>query len=596
VKPANLQTQWARLLLGSLAAAGVRDVVLSPGGRSTPFAWAALHEPALRTHRIVDERSAGFFAIGHARVTGRPTLLICTSGSAAANYFPAIVEASEAAIPLLVLTADRGLELQHAAAPQTIDQTKLYGGYVRSHFELGSPDPHPRMLAAVQRMAAQSVLLARGRHPGPVHLNARARKPLEPRAADDGEGADLEARVDAVLERGTAQAFAGAVVPSTDALRSLAEACRGARRGLLVCGPSHPWDAPTPADVAALARASGFPVAAEPGSQLRFVADVDPAYWVDHFAALAGVPAFRSEHQPDLILQLGRPPTASEWGASLDRWTRTERWVIAPHGWPDPWSSAAAVVEAPVGPAIRALTGELTAAPAPDDDAAGDREAWLDRLHRASRVAAGVIQASLRDGFPEGAAVRAAIDAVPDDGLLVLGNSLPIREAELFVGAGERRLTVLTQRGANGIDGLVSGAAGAAMAAGRPTVLILGDVSFAHDLGGLATARGVRAPLLVVVLNNGGGRIFERLPIADGLAGHDHFDAWLTPPLLDLEAAARAFGAGFVRATDAPSLGDALERALAGAGATVVEVVVPEGGTTAHQRALARRLEAELAP
>jgi 2-succinyl-5-enolpyruvyl-6-hydroxy-3-cyclohexene-1-carboxylate synthase len=166
--PANLQTEWARLLLASLARAGIQDVVVSPGGRSTPFTAAALRDPNLRVRTVIDERSAAFFAVGHARMTGRPVLLICTSGSAAANYFPAVVEASESATPLLVLTADRGLELQHAAAPQTIDQTRLFGGYARAFFELGAPDAHPLMLQAVPSGSPARRCSARSRRsPGP---------------------------------------------------------------------------------------------------------------------------------------------------------------------------------------------------------------------------------------------------------------------------------------------------------------------------------------------------------------------------------------------------------------------------------------------
>jgi 2-succinyl-5-enolpyruvyl-6-hydroxy-3-cyclohexene-1-carboxylate synthase len=187
MSPPGLLTEWARLLMASLRAAGVRDVVLSPGSRSTPFTWAALQDAGLRCRTIIDERSAAFFAVGQARLTGLPTVLVCTSGSAAANYFPAVVEAAESATPLVLLTADRPFELQHAAAPQTIDQTRLFGDYARRFFELGMPDADPAMLEALQRMAAQAVLASRSPLPGPVHLNARARKPLEPAGGhDDG--------------------------------------------------------------------------------------------------------------------------------------------------------------------------------------------------------------------------------------------------------------------------------------------------------------------------------------------------------------------------------------------------------------------------
>jgi 2-succinyl-5-enolpyruvyl-6-hydroxy-3-cyclohexene-1-carboxylate synthase len=613
MRPANLQTEWARLLLASLYQAGVRDVVVSPGARSTPFTWAALQERGLRCRTIIDERSAAFFALGHARITGAPVLLICTSGSAAANYFPAVVEAAESATPLLLLTADRGLELQHAASPQTIDQTRLYGRYAREYFELGTADPNPGMLRGLQRLAAQAVLASRAPVPGPVHLNARARKPLEPQTGS-GEAAErLRAQVDELIARGVAAAFPPDAGPAADAVAAVARACARARRGLIVCGPASPCDAPEPADVAALARATGFAVVAEPASQQRFAAALAPEHWVDAFATLLAAPSFRKAYGPDLVLQLGRPPTASEWNAYLDQWPEAERYVVSPHGWPDPWSTATAVIRTPIGPAIRALVDALAnmlANGGPDGGpdggpgggpdggpdggpAAVARESWLRRLQEANRTAWSLVDAALGQGFSEGSAIRAVVDAVPVGSVLALGNSLPIREVEVFVPARARSLTVWTQRGANGIDGLISGAAGAATAAARPTTLIVGDVSFAHDIGGLAAARDAGAPLTIVVLNNGGGRIFDRLPLSDHLSAGDLL-AWLTPPAMDMAATAAGFGVGYARASTAADLAAALADAAAEGGTRIIEVVIAGDGTTAHQRELSRRLDAEL--
>jgi 2-succinyl-5-enolpyruvyl-6-hydroxy-3-cyclohexene-1-carboxylate synthase len=592
--PSNLQTEWARLLLAGLRAAGIGHVVVSPGARSSPFTWAALQEPGLDCRTLIDERVAAAFAVGHARQTGRPVLLICTSGSAAANYLPAVVEAAEAAVPLVLLTADRGLELQRVAAPQTIDQTRLYGGFTRADFELGSPDPHPRMLQAVQRIAAQAVLASRWPVPGPVHMNARARKPLGPRPADSDDALQLRDRVDELVRRGPATVHPPSTAPAADAVRALAGACLEARRGLIVCGPALPGDAVGPADLQALAAATGFPIVAEPASQARFADGVNPALHVDAFAALLAVPSFRDHHEPDLVVQVGRPPTATEWGAYLDRWPDAPRHVIAPHGWPDPWSSATAIVHGPPGAVVRALVEELERAGTAAGDVAPHRQAWLDRLRRANAVAWSVIDAAPPAAFTEGGAVRAVVERVPPGGVLALGNSLPIREAELFVPAAPRGLTVWAQRGANGIDGLIAGAAGAAAASGRPTTLILGDVSAAHDVGGLAAARDVDVPFTIVVLNNGGGRIFDRLPLADALHASGGYDAWLTPPRLDLASAAAAYDVRYARADNVEALEGAVDAAAGRGGATVVEAMLPAGATTEHQRDIVRRLEAEL--
>ncbi len=600
MSPANLLTEWARLLLGSLRAAGVRDVVLSPGSRSTPFTWAALQDAGLRCRTIIDERSAAFFAVGQARMTGEPALLVCTSGSAAANYFPAVVEAAESATPLLLLTADRPFELQHAAAPQTIDQTRLYGAYARRYFELGMPDAHPAMLQAVPRIAAQAVLAARSPVPGPVHLNARARKPLDPvdpldpldpTSADDDEAGRLRQAVDRLIERGPTRSSAPLLAPDPDAVRDLADACRRARRGVIVCGPASPWQAADPADVTALARVTGFPLVPEAASQQRFTPALGTDRVIDAFGTLLESDRFRERHEPDLVIQLGRPPTAAGWDPYLRGWPEAARAVVWPYGWSDPRGSATTLLPAALGPTVRALVEALN----DTDGLPGqrDREEWLAALRLANDVAWTATDAVLADGYTEGAAARAVLEHLPPGGLLALGNSLPIRHADSFFRAEARDLAVWSQRGVNGIDGLISGAAGAAAASGRPTTLVVGDVSFLHDIGGLHAARDLPAALTIVVLNNRGGRIFERLPIAD-TAG-PAFDAWLTPPGVDFGAAAAAFGLRFARCPTPESLAAALADARVEAGTIVIEALLPDGATTGPAREILRRIEADLA-
>jgi 2-succinyl-5-enolpyruvyl-6-hydroxy-3-cyclohexene-1-carboxylate synthase len=587
VTPPTLLTEWARLLIGSLREAGLRDVVLSPGSRSTPFTAAALDHPTLTCRVLIDERAAAFFALGHARVTGRPVLLICTSGTAGAHYFPAVVEAAEAAVPLLVLTADRPLELQGAAAPQTIEQIRLYGGHARAFFELGTPDADPGALRAVPRIAAQAFASTLHPLPGPVHLNARARKPLEPRPPATSEDRALRDQIDRLLGRVPRLAPPNAT-PDADAVDRLAEACRAARRGLVVCGPAPLHGGATPDTVSHLARVTGFPVSAEAASQLRFADPIPGA--LDALATYVDGPAI-GDPGPDLVLQVGRPPTASAWHAALGGGSDLRRYVLASDRWPDPWSTATAVIHGPPDATLRALAERLGTRPV-GGDVERARRAWAASLRATDRLARETLDEALGDGFSEGAAVRAVVDAVPAGSILALGNSLPIREVDTFVPPGPRGLAVWAQRGVNGIDGLVAGAAGATAASRRPTTLLLGDVSMAHDLGGLAAVRDLPAPLTVVVLNNGGGRIFERLPIADALAGDDRLEAWLTPPRVDLRAAAAAFGVDYATAADAASVVRGLD-ALAPTGG-LLEVVIPEGGTTAHHQRLRRRLKERL--
>ena len=561
--PNNLLTEWSRLLIGSLARAGVTEAVISPGSRSTPFTWAALNEPKLTTRVVIDERSAAFYAVGHAKITGAPVLLICTSGSAAANYFPAIVEADRSGTPLVVLTSDRPFELQAADAPQTIDQVKLYGDAVREYFELGLPDAAPLALRSARRVAAHAAALARGPVPGPVHLNARARQPLEPVTASDGAGRELAASVDALLAEQPVLSGTRATA-SDEALDAIAKASRIARRGLIVCGPLSPAAA-APNAVAMLARSTGFPVAAESTSQLRFRA-LDG---VRRVHALDGLLRGRARERftPDCVIRIGAAPTSTAWSELLAALPTLREHVVSAVAWSDPHGTAATMAIGDVADALTRLVARL-AGSAPAGDAA-----WIDTLTAADD--AGIAALDTLRPNDEGAFVRALVGAIPDGSLLALGNSMPVREVDTFAPGDERDIVVWSQRGANGIDGLIAGATGAAEAAARPTALLLGDVSALHDVGSFSVARECTQPLAIVVIDNGGGRIFERLPIAStGIAAREEWQAWLTPPRLDFEALAQAFGIIYERADDTQAAREGLSRALETPGATLLHVVV----------------------
>lgn len=587
------QAEWARLLFGTLARLGLRDVVISPGSRSTPFAWAALHTAELRCHSLWDERSAGFYALGQARVSGRPSALLCTSGSAAAQYFPAVVEASLAFLPLLVLSADRPLELMDTGAAQTMNQVELYGGFVRHFVELGHAEATDAVLDGLVRRVTQAVQLARGPTPGPVHLNLRARKPLEafePASADEFA---LRHTVDERLQRAlpTQLAAHGA----TPDLTPLVEACRAASTGLIVCGPLPALSEPS--GLFALAAATGFPICVEATSQARFCAATPETAVVqsggfDALFAARALPAL----EPELALIFGAPPTS----ASFERWrsrTAATQVVIAAHGWLDPANRARFVVNGDVERVASRLSAELASAPLP---AVAERAAFAERWRRAENAHRTVLERTFAsdrdDGLSEAVAVRTVLAAAPRGALLGLGNSLPIRDVDAFVPPGARGLHVWSQRGVNGIDGLVSGASGAAQAFARPSLLLLGDVSFLHDLGGLAAARGLDAPFLIVVIDNGGGRIFQDLPVADGLSHAPELARfWLTPPECDIRHAAALFGLGYERAATGAELTAALGRALSRTGATLVHAVVAPDSAAVARRRIASELDDVLA-
>ncbi|MEO6603358.1 MAG: 2-succinyl-5-enolpyruvyl-6-hydroxy-3-cyclohexene-1-carboxylic-acid synthase [Polyangiaceae bacterium] len=580
----TLLTEWSRLLLGTLARAGVEHVVLSPGSRSTPFAWAALNEPGLTCHSIWDERVAAFFALGQARVSGRPTLLLCTSGTAAANYYPAVIEASLASLPLLVLTADRPFELQHSAAPQAIDQIKLFGDSARAFFELGTPDAAPSALAGVVRSVAHAAHAARGIRPGPVHMNARARKPLEPFTADDVASIELAARVDALLQKGPT--FAAGATLHGDVTR-LARACSETARGVILVGPHAAYLPEVAPALLRLAQITGYPLLCEATSQLRWLPEMPTGVLCcDTFEWLLRSARLRDALRPDLIVSFGGTPTSGAYERLLNSEFLGQRFVIAESGFPDPHGLATELVSGSSAQAAQATVQRLERVRLEHEaERESYRHAWLN-ANRQAWLAVDQELSRPSETMSEARAVRSVLDHLPEPCQLVLGNSLPIREVDAYVPSGARQLRVLSQRGANGIDGLISGAAGAASVSREPTVLLLGDVSFMHDIGGLAAARALESSLTIVVIDNGGGRIFEQLPMFEKLReSGDASRFWLTPPSADFSHAAALYGHGYTLVDRTANIAEAMRRATSELGVHVIHLVV-EGASArdAEQR------------
>jgi len=601
----DLHTGWAELFVASLASAGVQSAVLSPGSRSTPLALALARQARITTHVIVDERAAAFFALGQARVSGRPTVLLCTSGSAGGHYLPALIEATQSHLPMVVLTADRPWEAYDAAASQTIDQVKLFGDYVRHYAELGLPDARPGALAAVVRIATQAVAYSLAPQPGPVHVNARFRKPLEPVGSPHEE--PFHAELAARLASGAPRVFSARVTPDTpvdaEALRSLALLCRERPRGLIVAGPA--WAGSDPEvlrqAVARLQAVTGYAVFAEATSGLRFGAGPTVFGGLDVlFRPLAGRAGQRPELLPQLILELGTPPVSASYSAFLASFGAAAgvRAVIAAHGWNDPDGRADLLVQAEPATVCQALAEH----PLLGGDGrggladAGERATFVAALAAADSQVWDAVEAECADEvFSEGRVVRELLAALPAGATLLLGNSLAVREVDTFCPPAGKPLRVLHQRGAAGIDGLVAGAAGTRSLSESPLALLLGDLSALHDLGGLATLCQVRGSLLVVVVNNAGGRIFEQLPVAGSPLAAPLFERlFLAPQPVDFVAAAASFGVAASRVGDRTALRAALQGGLAAERPLVIEAVVPPSDGKERRARIVERVTAQL--
>jgi 2-succinyl-5-enolpyruvyl-6-hydroxy-3-cyclohexene-1-carboxylate synthase len=580
------QLARARALMNGLQSAGVTDAVVSPGSRSTPLVLAAV-ECGLRLFDVIDERSAAFFALGQARVSGRPSLVIATSGTAGAHHFPAVIEASASYVPLISITADRPGELQGSGALQTIDQLGLFGRHVRAFHEIAADD-REGAIRALENLGAQAVLEASHPLPGAVHLNFKARKPLEPEASFDGGCGALGSGRPATLT------IAPRSVPPKEAIAEIAMRIAGAARGLVIGGPgvvrsAHPEAiARARRTIFGFVRRTGFPLLAEATSQLRF-ADAHTLEGVggcDRFDAILRSEQDQRTLEPELIIQLGMTPTSGGLEKLITTHRTTHRIVVAPYGWNDPDRSAAAVVAADIEETAERLAEALERIPvAPSTAESRKRWAaeWTARSARAARI---IDRVEPTGALNEGEIARELVRRAPERSILMLGNGLAIRHVDTFAARGANDLVVLSQRGASGIDGLISGAAGSASRAACPTSLLFGDVALLHDVGGLFAARAIVSPLVLVAIHNDGGRIFEQLPIAIHPGVDDTIRAHFTTPHgLSFAHAARMYGVAHRAVVTLDELSAALQEAYEKPACTLIEArVEPSDATDRYER------------
>jgi 2-succinyl-5-enolpyruvyl-6-hydroxy-3-cyclohexene-1-carboxylate synthase len=541
-------TAFARTLVDEWVRHGVTDACLAPGSRSAPLALALAGDERIRVHVVLDERSASFFALGLARASGRPAPLLCTSGTAAANFHPAVLEAHHGRVPMIVCTADRPPELRDTGAGQTVDQVKLYGDAVRWFHEANVPADRPGVGAEWRALASRALAEALGPPAGPVHLDLPFREPLVP---SGDELVDAPGRSD---DRPWTAHAPGVQAPSVEMLDALAHLVADRPRGLVVAG----WGAAArPATVLRFAEAAGWPVLADPLSNLRVPGTVSA------YDPLLRDPGFAAAHRPDVVLRVGAPTTnkvALQW---LD--PTVDQVVVDPHdAWLDPLHAASGRMVADAELLLGALADAV--------DVMVDED-WVARWRTADDAARDAID-GLIDGWSapfEGRIARDVVAAAPAGAAVVVASSMPVRDVESFAAAREG-VTFHANRGVNGIDGFVSTVLGIAAAAddGAPTLALVGDLCFLHDSNGLlgAAERGVDAAF--VVIDNGGGGIFSFLPQADL---PDHFEALFgTPQPVDLAALAAVHGLPVAEVDVAEGLVPALDDAVSAGGVRVVRV------------------------
>lgn len=557
----NPNTLYANVFVDALVAAGLKRVCVLPGSRHTPLILAfARHGDAIDIYSHLDERSAAFFALGLATAAQEPVALVCTSGSAAANFFPAIIEARQSRTPLLVLSADRPHELRHSGANQTIDQVKLYGDAVAWFYDAPLPeaDPPPLALRNLRTLAGRA--LDKTAH-GVVHINLPFRKPFEP---GDEDAAVMK------IDRGEPTRFLSGNRSEASALDDLMRGEMLGKRGIIYfghgsCRSSAEARALT-GWAARLSRLSGYPILAEYSSNMRG----GGCSLGERYEPLGAYESYIGSAAPDfasieVLIRFGAPPLSKAMGELVTQadlkhhiyCSRAGDWADDTHGITDlvrldPLS--AATLDAASVPRVPADT------------------AFRDKLHLAEKIAWKVIEQEIETGdYFDGAAVFDTVKLMPDDGLIFAGNSLPVRHLDQFGKPGDRSILAFANRGASGIDGNISAALGIGAAyRDRPLVAVVGDITFYHDMNGLLAIRRCAVPVTIVLLNNEGGGIFHRLPIKRFEPAFS--DYFITAHGLDFSHAAQLYGLSYRRADNSEAFRRAFSEALAGGGSTLIEV------------------------
>jgi 2-succinyl-5-enolpyruvyl-6-hydroxy-3-cyclohexene-1-carboxylate synthase len=607
----NTNSLWASVLVETLVRAGIHHAVISPGSRSTPLTIAFARHPGVRTTPVLDERSAGFFALGMAKATMQPVVLVCTSGTAAANYFPAVVEAAESAVPLLLITADRPPELRACASGQTIDQQKLYGGYVQFFHEFAVPELDASRLRYLRQMSLHAVARTLAPNAGPVHLNAPFRDPLPP-VADGGaaqgfgqgldwarffaevgcgmgvmRGGDVmggtgvspviqgmgetpmrqpgqDARATAQPGQGGSATWHGSPDPwvcSSPSHHGSGEPCHinPDAHGLIVVGPNQPANVDRfIEELAGLARRLGWPVLADGLAPVRNHASRVPNIVTTYDTVLRNANA-AERLKPERVICVGGWPTSKVLRAWLEN-TDAPTWLISSR--PDN-RDALHGRTSQVGGGIGALGAALTAA----TGAGGYARMWQRYEERARSALDQRLSAAAEMVEPKVAWLLA--QHLPADTPLFIANSMPIRDVEYVWPAGDRRVRALCNRGANGIDGTLSTAIGVAAATRQRTVLLTGDLALLHDTNGFLLRARAEAALTIVLINNRGGGIFEHLPVAQFDPPFEEFFA--TPQDADFARLCGAYGVEHVAVRDWTHFAE-LIAALPGSGLRVLEV------------------------
>lgn len=545
-------TRYTAQFVDELAVSGLKEVVISPGSRSTSLALPFCEHKGIREWVIVDERSAAFFALGMAKEAKRPVALLCTSGTAAANYYPAIIEAYYSRVPLIVLTADRPHELRDVGAPQAIEQDKIYGHYVKWFHDMALPEGSDQMLAYVRSKASRAVAVSQAGNAGPVQLNFPFREPLVP-----------DFTLPNIWSRQTNKKY----LPAINGVKRLAkrqldelvEELSGKRNGVIICGPQTDQDLGKA--IIVLARALQIPILADPLSQLRS-GKHDKDLIIETYDTIFRDQKIREQLKPDYIIRFGAMPVSKTYLFYAEQHKDVLQIAVEPHeGYRDPTGNSVTYVQADPTHLCLDLADVLVQQ---------SNEIWIDQWKKMNLITKKQLMKDLTTELTEGKVVLNLLEQTPHKTTLYVGNSMSVRDLDTFFMTTNKEINVLANRGANGIDGVISSALGAASTSEDPVTLLIGDLSFYHDLNGLLAAKKYAINITIVLINNEGGGIFSFLPQAKD---KKHFEALFGTPLdINFEHAIKMYEGSYHLAKDENDLQQALKNSYEEKGFSVIEI------------------------
>lgn len=524
----NKNILWSKVFVEQLARMGVKNACISPGSRNTSLTYALAVNKKIKSSVFVDERSSAFYALGAAKQTGSPVLVVTTSGTAVAELYPAIIEAYKSRIPLIICTADRPAYLRNKGANQTINQKNIFKNHIRFFTEMPLPEISEKSFSQLKELTVNAFITSAHTDKGPSHLNFPFEKPFEPDNYTDIADSALLKKL---------WSFNKPIVlkKEINSVSLLTKEITAHGKGVILCG-SGCYGKYFPNQLAALAKHTGYPVVADGSTGLRFEKELK-YFLIENFAAICRADNFLRQYDPEIIIQLGAAPTSASMLEFFIK-SKAAKYLVDEFGdWNDPSLTAKNIIKiSPENLCEKVLENIKNRKPS---------YAWLNKIKKLNSMAA-IIKTNFINAQPfpfEGRIVNEIISSLPGKCNLIISNSLPVRDFDSFANTSSKKINVYANRGASGIDGLISTSLGIASQSDLPTYLVIGDLSFYHDMNALPVKKNYSTPITIILINNNGGGIFEHLPISKQKGVFEKY--FYTPLNLNYKNIAKGYGCGY---------------------------------------------------